>query len=94
MSDQYSLVMPFIVVTSKGGPFDDAAYCAGYEIGKLDAALDAEPRLHQVTIRTLNVPQADLVAMQHGYTMRASEPDPDGGMWTFCEFEPATKNAP
>lgn len=84
---EYGLLMPFTVVASKGGPYDDASYCAGYEMGQLDAALAAGPRLHQITIRTANVPQADLVAMLHGYTSEAAEPSECGG-WTWVEFEP------
>lgn len=84
---EYGLVMPFTVVASKGGPYDDAAYCAGYEMGQLDAALAAGPRLHQVTIRTANVPQADLVAMRHGYTSEADAPS-ECGTWTWVVFEP------
>lgn len=89
MSDdaEYSMLMPFIAVTSKGGPFDDASYCAGYEMGQLDAALQAGPRLHQVTIRTANVEQADLMAMRYGYTAKADGPS-ECGTWTWVEFEP------
>lgn len=84
---EYGLLMPFTVVASKGGPYDDAAYCAGYEMGQLDAALSAGPRLHQVTIRTANVPQADLVAMRRGYTAQADAPS-ECGTWTWVVFEP------
>lgn len=86
---EYSMLMPFTVVASKGGPYDDASYCAGYEMGQLDAALQAGPRLHQVTIRTANVAQADLVAMRRGYTSQASAPS-ECGQWTWVEFEPMT----
>ena len=84
---EYGLLMPFVVVASKGGPFDDASYCAGYEMGQLDAALSAGPRLHQVTIRTVNVPQADLVAMRRGYASQADAPS-ECGEWTWVVFEP------
>lgn len=36
---EYDLVMPFVTVTSAGGPHDDDAYVAGFEMGALDACL-------------------------------------------------------
>lgn len=84
---EYGMVMPFVAVASKGGPFDDASYCAGYEMGQLDAALQLKPRQLQVTIRTVNVAQADLVAMRRGYTSEA-HPQSECGTWTWVEFEP------
>ena len=70
----HELVMPFIVVSSKGGPFDDAAYCAGWEMGFLDYFLGVwrhEDSRHAVdrVIRRENLPQADLLAMMHGAEM-------------------------
>lgn len=44
MSDEeqgYGLVMPFVSVASKGGPYDDDAYAAGWAMGALDAKLGA-----------------------------------------------------
>ena len=81
---EYELVMPFVAVTSQGGPFDDTAYVAGYELGVLDGQL-AGP--HAPTperpgppsvqdwrwIKTANVEQADLIAMRHGRSMERGE---------------------
>ena len=81
----YGLVMPFVNVTSKGGPYDDTAYCAGWHMGGLDARL--EPRyLARVsdTIRTADASQADLLAMKHGYSVTLDETEYDE--WTFAEF--------
>lgn len=80
---EYSLVMPFVVVNSVSGPFDDDAYAAGWEMGKLDERLSAA--VHHalgcptVVILRQNLPQAELVAMKHGMTMEEikSVPAPD-----------------
>lgn len=81
----YGLVMPFVNVASKGGPYDDAAYVAGWHMGGLDARL--EPRyLARVseTIRSADASQADLLAMKHGYSLTLGESDYDE--WTYAEF--------
>jgi hypothetical protein len=87
---EYGLVMPFLPVASRGGPYDDGAYCAGYEMGRLDEALKGALGVRRVeaTIRMANVQQADLIAMQHGYhcTADASDDHPD---WTHAIFEPS-----
>lgn len=80
----HELVMPFVAVTSRGGPFDDAAYTAGYEMGLLDAALQAAAGpIVERTVREENREQADLLAMRHGWTIECSAPQ-DG--WTFAVF--------
>lgn len=75
----YSLVMPFVVTASHGGPFDDAAYVAGWEMGRLYqrcAILDGlEVPAILATIRRANMPQADLIAMQFSRHMHEVDPD-------------------
>lgn len=82
---EYGLVMPFVNVASKGGPYDDAAYCAGWHMGGLDARLETRylARVSE-TIRTADAKQADLLAMKHGYTVRLDGSEFDE--WTFAEF--------
>lgn len=82
----YGLVMPFVSVASKGGPYDDDAYCAGWAMGALDTRLGAAMRLmsHEETVREADVPQADLIAMKNGYRMESTPSEVDG--WVFCEF--------
>lgn len=65
----YDMVMPFVTVTSKGGPHDDDAYVAGYEMGLLWADLRYSTWPMTRTVRTDNLPQVDLIAMRHGYTV-------------------------
>jgi len=80
----YGLVMPFLPVTSKGGPYDDGAYVAGFEMGRLDALLSAHVfARHEATVHTANQEQADLIAMKHGYRMELVTGQ-DG--WVEVEF--------
>lgn len=73
---EYGLVMPFVNVASKGGPYDDDAYCAGWHMGGLDARLEHRylARVSE-TIRSDDRAQADLVAMKHGYSLRMAATD-------------------
>jgi hypothetical protein len=84
---EYGLVMPFVVVESAGGPYDDEAFCAGYDLGTMDTLLTQHPQFHNRTIRTACLPQADLLAMRHGYSMRHAE---SSTYWTVVEL---TRNA-
>jgi hypothetical protein len=71
---EFGLVMPFVVVASNGGPYDDDAYVAGYEAGLVDAMLSAQPvKVEGHTVRTANVLQVDLLAMHHGFTCTAED---------------------
>lgn len=90
---EYGLVMPFVVVASKGVPYDDGAYTAGYEMGLLDAALAAKPTRHEVTILSANATQADLVAMHHGFVCRF-DPSPEFPDWTHATFTPQREDHP
>lgn len=73
---EYEMVLPFVAVESKGGPFRDDDYTAGWEMGWLDqrlttlaAALESFPAEVSAPymVRTANLGQADLVAMRHGF---------------------------
>lgn len=69
--DFFGLVMPFVVVTSKGGPHEDSPFTAGYECGYLDRLLETRDiEIIDRYIHTSIVPQLDLVAMRHKYTMK------------------------
>ena len=89
---EYDLVFPFVAVTSEGGPYDDQAYCAGYEMGQLDAALAQHPTEHAAVVRTENLAQADLIAMRHGY-VRNDLPNDAHPEWTCMEFTPSMEIA-
>lgn len=68
---QSELVMPFVTVTSKGGPHEDEAYVAGWEMGQLDTILElVKPEIRHQPVKTANLAQADLIAMRHNYTLK------------------------
>lgn len=72
--DAYELVMPFVACASNGGPYDDDAFTAGYVAGGLDKTLGAIAALEGhgmvgVSVRTNLLPQLDLIAMRHGFTV-------------------------
>jgi len=83
MSDE-GFFLPFVVTASKGGPYDDAAYTAGWEMGVLDHLLAARPYVLTVTVHAGNMPQIDLLAMAHGYTVTATVIDQT---WTAIVLE-------
>jgi hypothetical protein len=100
---EYGLVIPFLPVASKGGPYDDEAFVAGFEMGRLDEVLRSrlgaliQPlgigtgRI-ETMIHTPNAAQADLIAMRHGYSCTA-EVCEEAPEWTRVIFEPARESA-
>lgn len=81
--------MPFNVVASKGGPYEDQAYVAGFEAGRIWGRLEDMSRYGGAdvdTVHTTNLPQLDLVAMHFGYILETTSPDIDG--WTHITLRP------
>lgn len=73
-SPRAELVMPFVVVTSKGGPYDDEAFMAGWYAGEIDRMLTGAQGVDIVLYRDVPralLPQIDLIAMRHGYKVHA-----------------------
>ncbi len=67
---EYGLVMPFVVTEDQGGPYKEKAYVAGWRVGSLDTRLELQsPPTWEGYVNPPDVPQIDLVAMRHGYTM-------------------------
>lgn len=66
----YELAVPFKLVTSQGGPYDDDAFTAGFECGATDAAMKAVVAAGGtgiiVTVRTAHIGQLELHAMYRG----------------------------
>lgn len=82
---EYGIVIPFVTVKTKGGPHEDHSYVCGYTMGVLDATL---PHANSYTlyVHPSNLPQADLIAMRHGFSLE-SEPwvdSPDD--WALLTF--------
>ena len=71
----YGLAVPFVAARSGGGPYDDAAFAAGFQVGQLHTAMAVGARLGtrsaEWVVRDSLAKQLDLIAMFHGYTSRA-----------------------
>src|ERR1035438_7379635 len=86
---EQELVMPFVTVTSKGGPHDDNSFVAGYRCGQIDAILPTLAQVgaeFQVMVTPAVVPQLDLIAMRHGYQAIPGEDVPESGEWVSLRF--------
>lgn len=87
----YELVMPFVVVHSRGGPHDDTAFVAGWRLGALDRDLAVAAvigtRHHVTTVPPCDLPQVDLIAMKHGYKTTAEPWDEAPAEWATVTFE-------
>lgn len=86
--DVMGLVMPFVVCASKGGPYDDASFVAGFECGQIDRQLGQEaPRRYapDLPVHAGNVPQLDLIAMRNGYVVTFEDSMTEG--WVYAVFE-------
>ncbi len=81
----HALVMPFVIVTSKGGPYDDQAFVAGWACGVFDVRLETIAAMGGLPmaqwVRTDTVPQLDLIAMRRGFLLQTLEANEDG--WTL-----------
>lgn len=88
---RYELVMPFTIVKSNGGPYEDEAFNAGMACGQLWSEMvalshyDALPRPRYV--RPEYVQQMDLIAMHFEYTMKVGEVDEPSG-YVRIDFGP------
>lgn len=93
---EYGLVMPFVVCQSKGGPYDDDAFAAGFHAGRIDCWLRVLPILERIggkfdtsepeMVRSPLVPQLDLIAMRHGYVVEAEPWAEHPDEWTAVRF--------
>ena len=91
---QYELVMPFVVCASQGGPHDDKAFVAGYRLGKLNRDLELAALVgalpDSLAVPPADMPQVDLIAMQHGYTVTAEPWEQAPDEWVTATFQRAT----
>lgn len=84
--DHLELAERFVVVRSVGGPYEDEAYCAGVEHGRIDEAMARDEPVIETIVRTANVPQLDLLAMRRGYTCEAKPWGDNPELWSFGTF--------
>ncbi len=81
----WDLVMPFVMVASKGGPFDDDSFVAGYRCGGIDALLSQpETVLYDTQARADDLPQLDLIAMRRNFRIDSRPLDDE---WFAVRFE-------
>lgn len=85
----FGLVVPFQVVTSKGGPYDDEAFVAGYQCGEIDAKLAVAaagglPEVKLPIVRRALLPQLELHGMRYGYTTMTASPPVVPGLEDWC----------
>lgn len=92
----YGLLYPFTCVTSTGGPYGDAAFVAGVQVGQIDRALTVAlasgADRFRATVRTDLVRQLELVGMARGFPVviaeevTETEDHPAMPEWTFITF--------
>lgn len=80
---RWGLAMPFLPVTSRGGPYADNAYVAGYEAGGIAEQLRTATGPVSALIHAENTGQVDLIAMDRGWRA-VFEPREHG--WVAVEF--------
>jgi hypothetical protein len=97
----YELVMPFTVCRSAGGPYDDDAFVAGFQAGRVDQALEAGAvaRASEVrfTVYTTLVKQLELIGMSRGFPVVLAEESSEVPAWSFVTFrvdQPGESAAP
>lgn len=89
----FSLVMPFVLVQSAGGPYDDTSYVAGWEAAKFDQLCETLPEHGTIRFTSPvgywepNVPQLDIIAMRHNLVMAAAPSGEPG--WVFVTLSRA-----
>lgn len=94
--DEYGLVYPFVACTSHGGPYDDGAFVAGVQLGRIDQALETASVIgaHELrfTVYTALVKQLELCAMARGFPtvtaeqVEATEDHDAMPEWSFITF--------
>lgn len=92
--DGLTLVMPFVVCMSNGGPYEDSAFTAGFQAGEIDHALKVAAVSQAATVAFPMVhadlaPQLDLIGMNRGFLVRV-EATADG--WCEATFERAVSD--
>jgi hypothetical protein len=86
----YGLLYPFTVVTSAGGQYDDDAFVAGVEVGRIDMGLKIArvtgADRYRAVVRTDLVKQLDLVGMARGWPVLRATADETYPEWSVAEF--------
>ena len=82
-------VVPFVVVESKGGPYDDQSFVAGYAMGEIDAKLAVAnslglPRVDLPIVRRALLPQLELHGMRYDYPVLIDISGPPNDPEEWC----------
>lgn len=80
--EEYGLIYPFVVTSDNGGTYDPDAFVAGVQFGQIDELMEKRVPIVERYVATGIVPQLDLAAMYHGYTLTAEAWDEHPGEWT------------
>lgn len=92
---EMELVLPFVVVESRGGPYEDQAFTVGYAAGHIAARLEVAQllgtdALTYPIVRRALLPQLDLIAMHFGFghmdASEASDHIPASDEWCSVTF--------
>lgn len=74
----WGLLIPFVVCTSNGGPYDDESFTAGFQAGRLDAHLRHAAAAGAdgvgAMVRTPLLPLLELLGMHHGFPILKTHP--------------------
>jgi hypothetical protein len=89
--DGLHLAVPFIVCQSAGGPYEDDAFCAGFQAGEIDRALDMGAAVRAETItfpmaRSALLKQLELIGMNRGYPVMTADVSEEWPQWCTVTF--------
>jgi len=92
-SEGMALLVPFVACQSQGGPYEDAAFAAGFEAGKIWAELEVAHAINadsaMRTVHSTLIRQYDLIAMHHGFHHLLVAEVEDMPEWSFVTFSTA-----
>lgn len=95
--NEYQLVMPFVVTSDAGGPYDSHAFVAGANFGALDTELKILTAFRAIPqpryLETPLLPQIDLLAMKHGLVIQKTPWDEHPEEWTRIDFAYAEEDS-
>lgn len=86
--NEFGLVMPFVACTSQGGPYDDDSFVAGFTCAFIEAMM-AEPHGYTIerAVPPALLPQLDLIAMRHGWTLTSLPWEEAPDEWALATFD-------
>lgn len=88
---EMTLEMPFVVCRSRGGPYDDDAFTAGFQAGNIDQALASAAASHATSVHfpivhTTLMRQLDLIGMRWGFPTLHTITSLEWPQWSAVTF--------